>query len=314
MQQTFVSLVHVVNRPAEIRGLGDFLRGVGEVLHGAFTQYEIILLNNAVGAGIDAEIEGLSAALKSNIFLLNLSVPVNKNHALLAGLDRANGDYTVIFERIFGQQPELISRLFEQTRRGFDIVYLQAENRATRVGIFYKMFYSVLKNYSDLKVDEKAHDTRIISRRALNSLLRLRENLRYMKAIYSLVGYPTAALKTEILLPDYSKGFNDRVKTSLVAVTSFTTFFRTLSLWIFALSFLFALVVIINALLVKITNYDLFGDYHEAVSGWTFLVVIISVFFAVMFLNLFIMSVYLANIYQEMKARPMYIIESVKRF
>ena len=72
--------------------------------------------------------------------------------------------------------------------------------------------------------------------------------------------------------------------------------------------------VIFNAVLVKATNYDIFGDYHQAISGWTFLVVLISVFFSVMFLNLYIVSIYLANIYQEMKARPMYILESVKRF
>jgi len=226
MQNSFISVVGVINRPYEIRKLADYLREVYAVLSQNFTDYEIILLNNAVGPGIEEVIETLPAELKKNIFLLNLSVPVNKNHALLAGLDRANGDYTVIFEQMFMERADLILELFEKTKSGFDIVYLQAKQRRTRVGFFYKIFYYILKNYSDLAVDEKAHDTRIISRRALNSLLRMRENLRYMKAIYSLVGYPTTALSVEEPLEDYSSGFNDRVKTSLVAITSFTSFFR----------------------------------------------------------------------------------------
>ena len=48
--------------------------------------------------------------------------------------------------------------------------------------------------------------------------------------------------------------------------------------------------------------------------SWTFLVVLISIFFAITCLNLYIMSIYLSNIYNEIKQRPLYIIESVKRF
>ncbi len=72
--------------------------------------------------------------------------------------------------------------------------------------------------------------------------------------------------------------------------------------------------VIFNAIKVKVSNYDVFGDYYEAVPGWTFIVVLMSIFFAITCLNLYIMSIYLSNIYNEIKQRPLYIIESVRRF
>ncbi|MEZ4933304.1 MAG: hypothetical protein R2788_14440 [Saprospiraceae bacterium] len=72
--------------------------------------------------------------------------------------------------------------------------------------------------------------------------------------------------------------------------------------------------VIANAVKVKLTNVDFLGTYHEALPGWTFLVVLSSIFFAITCLMLYIMSIYLSNIYQEIKHRPMYILESVKRF
>jgi len=71
---------------------------------------------------------------------------------------------------------------------------------------------------------------------------------------------------------------------------------------------------IFNAVKVRLTNVDIFGDHHQAVSGWAYLVVMISIFFAITCLNLYIMSIYLSNIYSEIKNRPLYIIESVKRF
>ena len=77
---------------------------------------------------------------------------------------------------------------------------------------------------------------------------------------------------------------------------------------------MFLIGVVINALKVKFTGVDLFGNVGEALGGWTFLVVLISVFFAITFLNLYIMSIYLSNIYNEIKQRPLYLIESVRRF
>jgi hypothetical protein len=137
-----------------------------------------------------------------------------------------------------------------------------------------------------------------------------------MKPLYGLVGYQNAFIELEGESSNWveQQSFGERFRTSLVAITSFTTFLRSLLLWIFIFSLLFLLGVVVNALKVKFFGADLFGNPAEAVTGWTFLVVIISVFFAMTFLNLYIMSIYLSNIYTEIKQRPLYIIESVKRF
>ena len=314
---SFISVVGVLDAPYQVRELRTYLTGLYGVLSTHFTDYEIVLVNNAPAVGsLRAELAELPAALRPHVYLLNLSKHTNRNHAFLAGMDRANGDYTVLFELQFKDRPELLLRLFERTRDGFDMVYLRAGGKRVRrrFSWLYRVFYFILKHYSDLSLDARAHNTRIISRRALNSLLRLRENLRYMKPIYSLVGYRTSSLNVdEPLHEPRNVGFGEQFRTSLIAITSFTTFLRSLLLWIFGFSILFLGIVIINAIKVKVTNYDLFGDYHEAISGWTFLVVLISIFFAITCLNLYIMSIYLSNIYQEIKQRPLYIIESVER-
>ncbi len=317
MHNSFLSVVTVLQSPVDVRVLPAYLNHIYPILKQNFTDFEIILVNNHVNADFQAAIDPLEADLKHNIFLLQLSTETERNHAILAGLDRANGDYTVIFELGFYEQPNLILQLFQQTQAGFDIVYLRARERHIRLRYrpLYKVFYYILKQYSSLKVDDKAYDTRIISRRALNSLLRLRENLRYMKAIYSMVGYSTTHIEVNqapLFAPE--EVFSDRFRTSLVAITSYTTFLRTMLLWIFIFSFTFLIGVIVNALKVKFTGVDLFGNQSVALSGWTFLVILISIFFAVTCLNLYIMSIYLSNIYNEIKQRPLYIIESIQRF
>ncbi len=318
MYNSFLSVVCVLQQPQEVRKLPAYLQQLHEQLRRNFSDYEFILVNNLPGMEVASEIEPLPDELKHNIYMLNLSRTTNKNHAILAGLDRSNGDYTLIFEFDFAEQPELAVRLFEASReQNCDIVYLRAKQRQVGIGFrpFYQLFYAIMRRYSSLQVDELAHNTRIISRRALNSLLRLRENLRYMKAIYSIVGYPTTFLETDAPLNSREEEpFTERFRTSLMAITSFTTFLRSLLLWIFLFSLVFLLGVIVNALKVKFTGVDLFGSTGEPFSGWTFLVVLIAVFFATTCLNLYIMSIYLSNIYNEIKQRPLYIIESIKRF
>jgi hypothetical protein len=317
MYNSFLSVVSVINHISDLKILGPYLDNLAPVLEKHFSDYEIILVNNDLNLAVGQEIEPLRDEIKHHIFLLNLSQQTYKNHAVLAGLDRSNGDYTIIFELDFYEQPEIVLQLFEKTREHYDIVYLRAKARSLSIQfrLLYKLFYFILRKYSPLKIDEKAHNTRIISRRALNSLLRLRENLRYMKAIYSIVGYRTTYLETALPLNVHTdESFGERFRTSLVAISSFTTFLRSLLLGIFIFSLVFLLGVIINALKVKFSGIDLFGNVGEPFSGWTFLVILIAVFFATTCLNLYIISIYLSNIYYEIKKRPLYIIESIKRF
>lgn len=316
MHNSFISIVAVVENEQQIEQLPDYLKGLYFILENNFSDFEIILVNNSFLRDFSKATSALPDELRQNIYLLNLSSPVNRNHALVAGLDRSNGDYTVIFDIAFAQNPGLVIDLYEKAITGNDIVYLRAKKRNSkkRFRLPYAIFYWILKNYSELEIDERAHDSRIISRRALNSLLRLRENLRYMKAIYSIVGYRTDWLEVSAPIEEDNSPFAEKFRTSLIAITSFTSFLRSLLLWIFIISILFMSLVIANAVKVKLTNVDFLGTYHEALPGWTFLVVLSSIFFAITCLMLYIMSIYLSNIYQEIKHRPMYILESVKRF
>lgn len=319
MQQVFISVVNVLHSQRDVRVLEGWLSGLFGELGANFTDFEFVLVNNGVFAGdIDAVVKKMPEALRQHIFLLNLSAPVDRNNALLAALDRANGDYTVIFESDFAEYPALVTGLWSKSRdEQLDVVYLRARERKLPLEsrILYQIFYYILRKYSGLKIDPRAHHSRIISRRALNSLLRLRENSLYLKANYALVGYSTGAMEVDQpLLGDPDMQFGQQFRNALVVITSFTDFLRKLLLWIFIFSSLIAGIAAFNAIKVKFTNVDIFGDPQPVLSGWSFLVVMISSFFAITCLNLYIMSIYLSNIYAEIKNRPLYIIESVKRF
>lgn len=317
-RQSFISIVGILQTQQQLQQLSAWLQNLYAELNTQFTDFEFVIVNNGRDVPeIDAIVNPLPEPVRKNIFLLNLSAPVSRDNALMAGLDRANGDYTAIFEFDFSGKPQLITDMWETGQQGYDIVYLRAHERRLSLSqrLLYRLFYFILRKYSHLEIDPWAHHSRLISRRALNSLLRLRENSRYLKANYALVGYKTTFIPVEEPLhADPAASFGEQFRTALVAVTSFTTFLRTLLLWIFLFSVVVAGVAVFNAVKVKLTNIDIFGKQVETLSGWAFLVVLISVFFAITCLNLYVMSIYLSNIYNEIKNRPLYIIESVKRY
>ncbi|MEZ5056412.1 MAG: hypothetical protein R2879_05175 [Saprospiraceae bacterium] len=315
MKPVFISTIAVIQHPGDWDVLKVYLQNVGNHLMESFTDFEIILIQNIENRLRNFDWSQIPPDIRKNIFLLKLSNPVNRNHAILAGLDRANGDYSLVFGLEMHDHAEMISKLYQKTQEGFDIVYLKSEKRKQKglQSAFRNFFYKILHSYSQLRVDPDALDTRIISRRALNSLLKLRENLRFMKAIYSIVGFPTASLKLEAAPEPPEESFSENFRTSLVAITSFTTFLRSLSLWIFLVSVLIAAIVIVNAFMVKIWHTDIFGTPQEALSGWAFTIVAISIFFSITFLNLYLITIFLSNIYHEIKNRPLYIIESINR-
>ncbi len=318
MRSSFLSIVGVIQTPKDIERLAAWLTGAFTEVSAHFSDFEFILINNYGPRDlIDAVIEALPQPLRQHVYLLCLSAPVSRDNALTAGLDRANGDYAVVFEFAFAHDPHLIYALWEKAQEGFDMVYLRtpAHRLSLPYRLLYRLFYGILRRYSDLRLDPRALHTRIISRRALNSLLRLRENSHYLKALYAWVGYTTTYLDVEKPIEkELDSSFSLQFRNALVVITSFTSFLNALLGWIFALSCVVAGVAIFNAVKVRLTNVDIFGQYYETVPGWAYLVVLISVFFAITCLNLYIMSVYLSNIYREIKNRPLYIIESVKRY
>jgi hypothetical protein len=201
IRQSFISVVGILHSQNDVLTLPAWLSSVYQSLQANFSDYEIVLINNQRDlSAIENIIKPLPEELRKQIFLLNLSSAVNRDNAILAGLDRANGDYTVLFESDFASNPDLIVKLWDTCHEGHDVVCLRASERKLPVAqkALYHIFYYILKRYSRLQIDPWAHHSRIISRRALNSLLRLRENSRYLKANYALVGYKTGHIDHHI--------------------------------------------------------------------------------------------------------------------
>lgn len=308
-------MVGLIIRNEEL--VNAYLKNVHKVLKENFSDYEIILVNNKTYTDFRPIVKDLDQDIKKDVSVINLSNEVVEDNALFSGLDRANGDYTVFLDMHFYKHPELIVKLYNATQeKNKDIVYLKNKQRqlSARDKFFFGIFYKLLHSVFDKNVSSKMEKSRIISRRALNSLLSLRESIRYFKGLFSYVGYESLALEVDVPRPPKHFKFKELISFALETYISFTDILNKAFLWIFVISLLFTLTVIVDVIVFNVSNKVFLGIIkHDSLPGWSFLIVFISIIFSLFCLFFYFISLMVNHIKKEAKQRPIYIIESIQR-
>jgi hypothetical protein len=314
MNYSFISIVTMVVPDEE--NIKRFLKNTHSTLKESFSDYEIILVNNKTFRDVRYITQELDQDIRKDVTVINLSKEVSVDNALVAGLDRANGDYTIILDMNFADNPGLILELYAKTQSNNDIVYIKHKKRKLSFiqRVLFSGFFALLHKLSDLRVDINMDKSRIISRRALNSILKVRENLNYMKGTFSYVGYSTDFIEVESPKIESQGSISKQFNFALMALISFTDVLSKLFQWIFILSLLFSFVVSLDAVFIKLFGFDVFGTIQDnVIPGWSFLIVTLSIMFTLVSLMLYLLSMYMSSLNREIKNRPIYIIESIQR-
>lgn len=239
---------------------------------------------------------------------IKLSRNFGKEAALTAGLDHVDADAAIVIDADLQDPPELIPALVERWRQGFDVVYATRSARQGETGFkrfTSALFYRSMEHVSDIHVPRNTGDFRLLSRRALDALRQLRERQRFMKGLFTWIGYRQTAvyyLREPRQAGATKWNYWRLLQLAIEGFTSFSTAPLRLATWIGVasslLSFLFGLWVFGKALL--------FGD---PVHGYPSLMVVILFIGGVQLLALGVIGEYLGRNYAESKQRPLYFIE-----
>jgi polyisoprenyl-phosphate glycosyltransferase len=252
-------------------------------------------------------IEGLAAS-DPRTGALKLSRNFGKEAALTAGLDHVDTDAAVVIDADLQDPPELIPSLVERWREGFDVVYATRTAREGETGFkrfTSALFYRSMERVSDTRVPRDTGDFRLLSRRALDALRQLRERQRFMKGLFTWIGYRQTAV---YYLREPRQAGTTRwnywrlLQLAIEGFTSFSTAPLRLATWVGVtaslLAFLYGLWVFGKALV--------FGD---PVKGYPSLMVAVLFMGGVQMLALGVIGEYLGRNYAESKQRPLYFIE-----
>ncbi|MGH8744436.1 MAG: glycosyltransferase family 2 protein, partial [Burkholderiales bacterium] len=268
---------------------------------------EIIYVNDG---SRDGTLDILRSLKKKDerVAILDLSRNFGKEIALTAGLDHATGDIVVIIDADLQDPPELIPEFIKHWREGCDVVYARRVVRegesALKKATAY-IFYRLMQRMSKVEIPEDTGDYRLLSRRAVNSLKRLREQHRFMKGLFAWIGYPQKGVpyQREPRAAGKSKWSYWRLwNFALEGITSFSTaplkFATYLGLITAFLAFAYGAWTIYKTL-----------AFGEPVRGYPSLMVVILFLGGVQLFTIGIIGEYLGRMFNETKRRPLYLVK-----
>ena len=266
--------------------------------------YELLFINDGSKDHTASVLKEL-AEKDSHCFYFTFSRNFGKEAAMFAGLEKATGDYVVIMDADLQHPPRLLPDMYHACKyEGYDCA---AGKRVDRTGegrlrnFLSHSFYKVIQKLTKMDMDDGAGDFRMMSRQMVDAILELKEYNRYMKGLFSFVGFDTKWIE-----------FHNVERAAGQTKWNFTSLFSYAFKGIFSFSatpitfagvigtFLIFLSLIISVISVVMHYHTLVVDLILFLSG-------------VQLIFVSILGQYCTSCYFETKKRPIYIIKDTNR-
>jgi glycosyltransferase involved in cell wall biosynthesis len=231
--------------------------------------------------------------------------------AITAGLDFAAGEATVIMDADLQDPPEVVFDLIERWRDGYEVVYAIREDRAGD-SLFKRVtagaFYRALRRLTQVDIPANVGDFRLVDRRALDEFRALRESNRYVRGMFTWIGFRQTGVRfsrSERFAGKTKYPYRRSLKLGIDGLISFSDVPLRIALTFGFLVSAAALVFGIVAIALKIAGNS------SLVPGWASVVVATAFLGGVQLIVIGMMGLYVGRIYEEVRGRPLYIVRDV---
>jgi len=293
------------NIPELYRNLQEVIREVGK-------PYEIIFVNDG---SWDHSIDLIKELNLQNPHIRLISFSRNYGHqpALTAGLQHTSGDIVITMDGDLQHPPHLIPKMIDCWKNGYEIVHMvkeKTEERGFLKNILASGFYYIFSKISEIDMDPNASDFRLMSRKTVNVLNAMPEQHRFIRGLTYWMGFRST--KVKYIAPKRFAGepkysIFKLAKLASAGVLSFSVFPLRASLYvgliIASLSFLYALFAAYKRIFV--------GDVPVGYTDMMFFILFLG---GVQLVFLGVIGEYLAKVFQQVRGRPLYVINEMIGF
>jgi polyisoprenyl-phosphate glycosyltransferase len=306
-QPTFSFVLPVHN---EAENLGELELRVRKVMDELGEPCEAILVDDG---SYDGSLE-LIRAIRSRderFKLVALSRQFGHQAAITAGLDLARGEAVIVMDSDLQHPPEAVPLMVSSWREGFEVVNALRVDRRSDTAFkrgSARAFYWLLGRLSNTRMEPNIGDFRLVDRRALDAFKSMRESTRYLRGMFSWLGFRQTTVPYECQqrhagVPKYNLG--QMLRLAIDGIASFSTAPLEIALHVgFAVAALSFMAGIAD-LITKITD-------PSTVPGWLSTVITISFLGGMQLVILGVMGTYMGRMYEEVKARPLYIVRELE--
>ncbi|HEV8699965.1 MAG TPA: glycosyltransferase family 2 protein [Candidatus Polarisedimenticolia bacterium] len=294
----------------EEENVAELYRRLSETLNGRGIPYVFYFINDGSRDGTLDRLRALAASDR-RVRVLSFSRNFGHQISISAGLAHADGDASVVMDSDLQDPPEVVPDLLARWSEGYDVVC--AVRRQRKEGPLkraaYAIFYRLLRRISNIDIPLDSGDFSLLDARVVGHLRSLPERNRFVRGLRSWVGFRRTEIEYERMErrsgePKYR--IRHLMKLALDGFFAFSTVPLQVSTWIgfmaAGLGFLYLLFAFISHLL------------YQTPAGWTSLAAIVLFLGGTQLILLGILGEYVGRIYEEVKQRPLYIVEEAIGF
>jgi len=304
-RQVVSIVVPAFNEEAVIEQSYRRLKAVGESL--APLDYELIMVDDGSRDATWARLQQLAAADR-RLRVLRFSRNFGHQVAITAGIDHARGDAVVVIDADLQDPPEVIPEMVAQWRAGYDVVYGVRRSRKGEGPVKLAtaaLFYRLLNRVTSVEIPVDVGDFRLLSRRAADQLRAMREKDRFVRGLVAWIGMRQTGVSyvREARFAGETKyPWRKMLRFAIDGMTSFSTLPLRFATWLGFLASLLAFAYLATVFVQKLLGIT--------VQGWATIMVAMLFLGGVQLVCLGIIGEYIGRIFNEIKQRPLYIIDA----
>jgi len=248
-------------------------------------------------------------SFNKRIKIISLSKNFGHQAAFTAGLEFSTGDIVAMMDGDLQDPPELLAEMHRKIKKeGYDIVSGKRTGRKghSQLTLYTIVFHLIFKNIGGIENMENSGNFSMMTREALNALLSLKEKVRYMPGLRSIIGYRQGTVeyvRENRLQGDPKMNFSKLFSLATDAIFSFSRFPIRLCLFLGTVGTIVFFIAGIYVIIEKLLGY--------AVLGWSSTLLSLYFLGSIQLIFLGIVGEYVFRIYKESQNRPIYFIKKI---
>ncbi|MCA9921913.1 MAG: glycosyltransferase family 2 protein [Anaerolineales bacterium] len=305
LQKPVYSIVAPVHNEEAV--LHELYRRISEVMAQAGEPWELVLVDDGSrdrSAEVIAELHDNDPRVRGIILSRNFTFQI----AVTAGLEHASGDAVVLIDADLQDPPEVVLEMIQKWKEGYEVVYGVRSSRDGETWfkrVTASAFYRIINRITGIKIPVDTGDFRLMDRLVVNSVLQMPEHNRFLRGMVTWVGYKQTGIyyERQARFAGETK-FTVRRMTrfAMDAITGFSYFPLQLATYFGFITAVISAIAIILVILLRLFTPG------EALLGQATTLVTVLFLGSVQLISLGIIGEYLGRIYDEVRGRPLYLV------